>query len=142
MRGWLALAVGLNVLASGAAERYGIAPDLKSYPQAKPKEALASALKAAEAGHFDYLVAQIADPAWVDERVKRVYGGRFEDQVADTRARLDPSILKQLQRFLTEGDWNEAGDRASARLKDVPERRVYLNRLSNRWYLEHRYAEK
>jgi hypothetical protein len=142
MGGWLAFAVGLSAFAAGAAERYGVAPDLKAYPQATPKEALASALKAAESGRFDYLAAQLADPVWVDERVKRLYGGRFEGQVEDTRARLDPFSLKLLRRFLSEGDWNEQGERASARLKDVPDRRVYLRRLGDRWYLEHRYAEK
>jgi hypothetical protein len=142
MRGWLACAVGISVLAAGAGERYGIAPDLKAYPQASPKEALASALKAADAGRFDYLAAQLADPAWVDERVRRLYGGRFEGQVEDTRARLDLPTLKLLRRFLTEGAWSEDQGTASARLKDVPGRRVYLRRLGDRWYLEHRYAEK
>ncbi len=142
MRGWLAFAVGLSVLAAGAGERYGVAPDLKTYPQGSPKEALASALKAAESGRFDYLAAQLADPEWVDGRVKRLYAGRFEDQVEDTRARLSPPTLKLLRRFLSEGAWSEAGDWASARLKDVPDRRVYLRRLGDRWYLEHRYAEK
>jgi hypothetical protein len=142
MRVWLGFAVGLSVLAAGAGERYGVAPDLKTYPQGTPKEALASALKAAEPGRFDYLAAQLADPEWVDERVKRLYGGRFESQVEDTQARLDPRTLKLLRRFLTEGAWSEDGDRASARLKDVPDRRVYLRRLGDRWYLEHRYAEK
>jgi hypothetical protein len=142
MGGWLAFAVSLSALAAGAAERYGVAPDLKTYPQATPKEALASALKAAESGRFDYLAAQLADPVWVDERVTRLYGGRFEGQVEDTRARLDPPTLKLLRRFLTEGDWSEEGGQASASLKDVPDRRVYLRRLGDRWYLEHRYAVK
>ena len=102
MRVWLAFAVGLGAFAAGAGERYGVAPDLKTYPQATPKEALASALKAAEAGRFDYLAAQLADPAWVDERIKRLYGGRFEDQVEEARARLDPPTLKLLRRFLAE----------------------------------------
>jgi hypothetical protein len=142
MRIWLAVAIGLSVFAAGAAERHGVAPDLKTYPQATPKEALASALKAAESGRFDYLAAQLADPAWVDERVKRLYGGRFEDQVEDTRARLDPSTLKMLRRFLTDGAWSEDQGTASACLKDVTDRRVYLRRVGDRWYLEHRDAPR
>jgi hypothetical protein len=140
MRGWLAFAVGLSVFAAGAGERYGIAPDLKTYPQGSPKEALASVLKAAEPGRFDYLAAQLADPAWVDGRVQRLYGGRFEGQVEDTRARLDPPTLKLLRRFLTEGAWGEGQGTASARLKDVPDSRVYLRRVGDRWYPEHRSA--
>jgi hypothetical protein len=140
MRGWLAFAVGVSVLAAGTGERYGIAPDLKTYPQASPKEALASVLKAAEAGRFDYLVAQLADPEWVDGRVKGLYGGRFESQVEDTQARLGPPTLKLLRRFLNDGAWQEEGERASARLKDVPDSRVYLRRVGGRWYFEHRSA--
>jgi hypothetical protein len=140
MRSGFAFAVGMSLLAAGAGERYGIAPDPKTYPQASPKEAMASALKAAEAGRFDYLVAQLADPEWVDDRVKRLYGGRFDSQVEDTRARLGPPTLKLLRRFLTDGAWQEQGERASARLKDVPDSRVHLRRLGGRWYLEHRFA--
>lgn len=140
MRVWLAFAAGLSVLAAGAGERYGVAPDLKTYPQATPKEALASALKAADAGRFDYLAAQLADPAWVDERVKRLYGGRFDEQVEDSRARLSPTALKLLRRFLADGAWSEEQGTASARLKDDPDRRVYLRRVGDRWYLENRDA--
>jgi hypothetical protein len=139
MHGWLVFA-GLYLFAALAGERYGIAPDLKTYPQATPKEALASALKAADAGRFDYLAAQLADPDWIDGRVKRLYGGRFEGQVEDTRARLDAPTLKLLRRFLADGAWQEDKDRASARLKDVSDSRVYLRRLGDRWYLEHRSA--
>jgi hypothetical protein len=140
MRRWLAFAVAVYVFAAPAGERYGIAPDLKTYPQGAPKEALASALKAADAGRFDYLAAQLADPEWVDGRVKGLYGGRFEGQVEDTRTRLGPRALKLLRRFLTDGAWAEMKGEASARLKDVPDRRVYLRRLGDRWYLEHRSA--
>jgi hypothetical protein len=40
MRVWLTVAVGLSVFAAGAAERYGVAPDLKTFPQSNPQEAL------------------------------------------------------------------------------------------------------
>jgi hypothetical protein len=139
MGSWLVFAARLYLFAAPAGERYGIAPDLKTYPQGAPKEALASALKAADAGRFDYLAAQLADPDWIDGRVKRLYGGRFAGQVEDTRSRLDAPTLKLLRRFLAEGAWQEDKDQASARLKDVPDR-VYLRRLGDRWYLEHRSA--
>jgi hypothetical protein len=147
MRGVLAsLVLVLTAAATPAddkpAARYGIAPDPKTYPQATAKEALASVLKAIDAKRFEYLVAQLADPAFVDDRVKRLYGGRFEQQVEDTRTRLDPFAVKQLRRFLKDGTWEDGKDEASVRLKDVPERRVYLRRAGGRWYLEHRSAAK
>jgi hypothetical protein len=118
--------------------RHGVAPDLKPYPQASAKETLVSVLKAVEAGRFDYLVAQLADPAWVDERIERLYGGRFAEQVEDTRHRLDPSTVKVLRRFLAEGEWATEKDHASVRLKDVADRGVFFVHKGDRWYLEHR----
>src|SRR5438552_17204398 len=77
MRFGIVLLVGLMTFGVGEpAARYGIAPDLKTFPQATAKEALASVLKAVEAKRFDYLVAQLADPEFVDDRVKRLYAGK------------------------------------------------------------------
>jgi hypothetical protein len=121
-----------------AGPRHGIAADLKTYPQGTPQEALASALKAVDARRFDYVAAQLADPAFIDDRIQRIYGGRFEEQVEDTRARLDPSTVKLLRRFLKDGKWTSHKGQASARLEDVPDRRVYLRRENGRWFLEHR----
>jgi hypothetical protein len=118
--------------------RYGVTADLKSYPQTGPKETLSSVLKAAEAGRFDYVVAQLADPAWVDERIDRLYHGRFEEQFADTRQRLDSATIKLLRRFLAEGEWTADKDAASVRVKDVSDRGVFFVRRGDRWYLEHR----
>jgi hypothetical protein len=118
--------------------RYGIAPDLKTYPQATAKEALASVLKTVDAGRFDYLVAQLADPAWLDDRVRRLFGGRFAEQVEDTRARLDPGTVKLLRRFLQDGEWMTDKDQESVRLKDVSDRGVFLCKKGDRWFLQHR----
>ena len=116
--------------------RFGIALDLKAYPQGTAKETLASVLKAVEAKRVDYLVAQLADPAFVNDRVKRLYGGRFEEQVEDTRARLDPFTVKLLARFQKDGDWQEDGSRVTVRLKDQ-ERCLYFKKENGRWFLEH-----
>jgi hypothetical protein len=118
--------------------RHGVAAELKTYPQTIPKETLASVLNAVDAGRFDYVVAQLADPAWVDERTDRLYGGRFAEQVEDTRARLDPSTVKVLRRFLAEGEWTTEKDHASVRLKGVADRGIFFVRKGDRWYLEHR----
>src|SRR5262245_61113248 len=74
---WLVLLLcPLAAIAQDTA-RYGISLDVKTYPQATAKEALASVLKAIDARKIDYLVAQLADPSFVDDRVKRVYAGKF-----------------------------------------------------------------
>jgi hypothetical protein len=132
----LLLTVAGLVHADEGGARYCIALDLKTFPQATPKEALTSVLKAIDAKRFDYLVAQLADPAWVDEHVKRYNGGRFEAQVEETRGRLDPGSIKLLRRFLSEGEWTDGDKEASVRLKDVPDRCLSLRKIEFRWYLE------
>jgi hypothetical protein len=123
MRCGIVLVVSLTAFGDGEpAARYGIAPDLKAFPQAMAKEALASVLKAVEAQRIDYLVAQLADPAFVDDRVKRLYAGQFEPQVEDTRTRLDPPTVELLKRFLKDGEWTEDKERVTVRLKDVSEK--------------------
>src|SRR6516162_941770 len=92
--------VTILLLLAANGTRYGVAVDVRTYPQGTAKESLASVLQAVEARRIDYVVAQLADPAFVDDRVQRLYGGRFEEQVEDTRARLDALTIKQLQRFL------------------------------------------
>jgi hypothetical protein len=122
--------------------RYGVAADLKTWPQATPKETLTSVLKAIDGKKFDYLVAQLADPEFIDQRVKIVYAGRFEEQVQDTRARLDPAAVKLLRRFLTEGVWTTDKTSASVRLKDIEGRVVRFVQKDGRWYLVHASAAK
>jgi hypothetical protein len=130
--------VSLGSARAEDAKRYGIAPDLKTYAQTTPKDTLASVLKAVENKRCDYLAAQLADPSFIDERVKRLYGGRFEQQVEDTQSRLDPLAAKLLGRFLKDGEWTMDKDTASVHLKDVRDRAVFFKRIGERWYLEHR----
>ena len=47
---------------TNAATRFGVASDFSSYPQATPKEALSSVLKAIDNKRIDYLLAQLSDP--------------------------------------------------------------------------------
>jgi hypothetical protein len=128
--------LGLLLVFAADGTRYGIAPDLKTYPQDAAKQTLASLLKAVEAKRVDYVVAQLADPAFVDDRVKRLYSGHFEEQVEDTRARLDSLTIKLLQRFLKDGNWQEGNERVTVHLKDEP-RRLYFKKDNGRWYMEH-----
>src|SRR5262245_48322911 len=100
MRVVLALVVLTALTAAQPAARYGVEADLKTYPQGMPKEALASVLKAIDAKRIDYLLAHLADPQFVDQRVKE-NGGRFDALLEETRAKLldDPGAAKQLSKF-------------------------------------------
>lgn len=121
-----------------AIKRYNVEPDLDTYPQGAPKEALGSVLRAIEQKRINYLLAQLADPEFVDNRVK-TYGGNFDELVKEATDKLvnDPSTVKQLRRFLREGEWEMDETSASARIKEVNER-VFFRKVEGRWYLEDR----
>jgi hypothetical protein len=137
------VACAAAVVAAGDArepKRYEIDADLKAYPQATPKEALASVVKAVEDRRLDYLVAQLSDPDFVDRRVKDT-GGDFAGLVREATARLadDPGPLKQLRRQLEDGAWDVKDDWASVHLKDAGPRWCYFRKADGRWFLENRY---
>ncbi len=120
-------------------KRYGIEVDLLEYPQATPQEALRSVIKAIDAGRINYLLAQLADPDWVDQRVKQLHQGKFDEMVEETRANFayDKTSLKELRRFAEAGKWDITDSKATAQVKDVRDR-VYMRKLEGRWFLETR----
>ena len=124
---------------TNAATRFGVAADFSSYPQATPKEALSSVLKAVDDKRINYLLAQLSDPDFVDRRVA-AHGGNFEALVHETTEKLtaDMAALKLLRRFLQEGEWRNTDLTAAVRLKDVRDRCVYLRKTEGRWFLENR----
>ena len=125
------------------ARRYGIDPSPNTYPQDDPKATLGSVIKAMEGKKIDYLLAQLADPKFVDRRV-RLYDGKFESLVKETAGHLanDPTLLKTLKRMAREGEWEVGDAAASVSLKDNKEKRVFLKKIGNRWFFENRQMEK
>jgi hypothetical protein len=123
--------------------RYGVAYDPDNFPQGTAKQCLGSVIKAIDKRRIDYLMAQLADPQYVDMRVKQ-YGGEFRDVVQETTDKVasDPAVLKELRRFLSEGEWEDGDESASVKLKDVKSRAVFLKKIENRWYFENRQKAK
>jgi hypothetical protein len=122
------------------AARYGLEASLRNYPQSTPKEALQSVLTAIDNGRIDYLLAHLSDPTFVDQRVKDVYGGKFDEVVRETTSKLadNPGTVKELRRFLKDGEWDVGDTSASAKLKDIKDRQVYMKKIGSRWFLENR----
>ncbi len=118
--------------------RYGIAADLDKYPQASAKETLESVIKAIEEKRIEYVLAQLADPEFIDKRVQD-YGGRFEEVVREAKAKLvdDPATLNRLRRYLRDGEWQEGDMDASVGLKDGADR-IFFRKIENRWYMQNR----
>ena len=81
----------------------------------------------------------MADPQFGDMRVKMLSGG-FKELVSETRSRLaeDPVAVKELRRFLKDGQFEDGDGVATVRLKDVKNRAVFLHKIKDRWYLENR----
>ncbi len=137
---FLALLLLPTVLLARDTKRYGIPLDLKTFPQATPQETLASVIKAIDSKRIDYLVAQLANPTFVDERVKRLYDGNFSEQLADTTARLDPGTVKLLNRLVKEGEWRTAEDLALLSTRSIANRSVYMKKIGDRWFLENKQS--
>ena len=149
----LALVVSAGGQTGDKAKRYGIESDTKNYPQGTPKEALGSVLKALGEKEVRYLMAYLADPEFVDKRVamyaqqvspklseaeKKALG--FEKLVEKTAENFqeDPTKIKELQRFLKDGEWEEGAGEAVARLKNVLARKVFMKKVEDRWVLQDR----
>jgi hypothetical protein len=123
-----------------AAPRHGIEVDLQTYPQSSPKETLSSLLAAIENKRVDYLLAHLADPEWVDQRLKDT-GGKLNELRQETTARLmeDPKAAKHLRRLLEEGEWETDTAAASVHLKEGADHWVFLRKRDGRWFLENRW---
>jgi hypothetical protein len=120
-------------------KRFGIAADLKTYPQAAAKETLASVLKAVDAKRADYILAHLADPDWVDRRVNELDGG-FMALIQESESRLtgDPGAVKRLKKLSTNGEWKIGAETAVVRLKDMDEESLFFRKSDGRWYVENR----
>ncbi|MBX9583688.1 MAG: hypothetical protein K2X87_25580 [Gemmataceae bacterium] len=89
--------------------RFGVPYRAKAYPQATPKQALESALAAADKGEHDYLVAHLLDPGFVDGRV------------GDRAKQFEPAVEADLARK-RDAQRRAAGVPAAERLPDEPEK--------------------
>jgi hypothetical protein len=131
--------------------RFGIDLDLDTFPQKTPQVALTSVLRALAEKRFDYLIAQLADPAFVQSKMKlykstmpKALAEESKDVLAFQRLvkataehfRDDPTKIRELARYVKDGEWKVEDTRASASYKLLPARKVFLKKIGERWYLE------
>jgi gamma-glutamyltranspeptidase len=126
--------------ADAPAKRFGVEADLKTYPQATPEKTLASVLKAIVAKRADYIVAHLADPQFVDRRIKET---SQDELLAEVTAKLvdDPGAAKQLRAFLEKGAWEKEGATATVSLKEGSDRTVSFVQSDGRWFLQQPYKK-
>jgi hypothetical protein len=129
--------------------RFGIDFSPILYPQASPKEAMASVIKAIDDERLDYLMAQLANPRFVDSQVA-AYAGQaaardksrrffaFEKLVRETKDYYsgDPKLVRQLRVFARAADWDVADDVATGTVKDLPALKMVLRQIDGRWFLD------
>jgi hypothetical protein len=175
-----------GLLAAGAAAaqpdavptRFDVIYNPDVYAQDTPQRTVASALEAIGRDRYDYLVAHLLDPAFVDARLGanqsyfermaadqlaqtgaattlraadlatriRTVGLRlnFQDLIAQLRRKLgdEPGNLRDLRRFARDGQFQVAGETATATLSDVKDRALYFKKVGDRWYLENRKEDR
>jgi|SRR6516162_7689476 hypothetical protein len=130
-------------------KRFEIGQDLERYPQNTPQLAMKSIARALLERKLDYLLAHLAEPAFVDAKVKdyaKQYKGpakaveivAFHDVVNEfaDHLRRDPTIVDELYRFAKEGKWEIKENMASASLPDVASRQVNFIAVKKQWYLQ------
>jgi hypothetical protein len=149
MRFLVSLAVVLAFLGQAHAQtkeekklpaRYGVENNPRLFPQGSAKETLASVIRAYEEGRFSYVASHLADPDWVDKRVKDIYGGDVDGLIKAMATKFadDPSTLKEMKRFLKEGDWEDGETTATVKHKDIKDRQMTFRKIGKLWYLENR----
>jgi hypothetical protein len=133
-------------------KRYGFDLNDKYYPQKTPQETLQSVVKAIESNRIDYLLAQLADPRFVDvavanymsviprgdESAKRFLAfNRLVDETTQYYLE-DPTLLKELRLFAKEAEWEGNDAQTAGTLKTIQGRKVYLRKEKDRWFLENK----
>ena len=136
--------------------RFGLDVNLIRYPQKTPQEAVQSAVKAIFDQRFDYLLAHIADPTYVDAKVEKyrlALPGKkeaattrlaFQQLVKETTVFFfeDAERIAELGLFGKEAEWKIDEDSAVGSLKKLPGRQVFLSRMEDRWFLENRQKDE
>jgi len=132
--------------------RFGFDYTPSLYPQKTPNEAVKSIVKAIDNKRVDYLLAQLADPKYVDAQVAQ-YRALFTKGKEEARTFLafdrlvnetveyflsDPVLVKELRLFARDAKWDVEDDVAAGSVKDVPGRKVFLKHIGERWFLENR----
>lgn len=132
--------------------RFGMDVDETTFPQQTPAEAMKSIGTALDRKRFDYFLAHMADPAYVDYWVDR-YKNDFPQGKESARALLafdrfvrekvqyyqnDPLIVKDLRAFARDAKWAEDANTAIGTVETIPARKVFLKKIGERWFLENK----
>lgn len=129
--------------------RYKVPLDLRRYPQSAPEKALASVVQTINEGNFDYLMAQLADPDYVDGRVAEYKKGltgpdeardlvAFDKLAKEVRRHFqqDPTLAQELRRLAKEGKVDFPNKTAFIHLPNITSHGAMFKSIKGRWYLQ------
>jgi hypothetical protein len=122
------------------AERFNVPSNIETYPQGSPKQVMGSVLKAIDRKRIDYLLAHLAEPSFVEEKVRQ-FGGRFEELVRETTIHFgeEMTAMRDFRRILNEGTAEGTGATVRVTHKDIKGRAVFLRQIGGRWFIENRW---
>jgi hypothetical protein len=141
--------------AKAAKKRFGFDFNPLLYPQDGPEKTVQSIVKALDAKRYDYLLAQIADPKYIDQKVaeyKDLFPKKADEQaraflafdrlVRETATHFseDPLLLKELRQFAQKDKamWEEKEDRVVGSVDSIAAHKVFLRKIGDRWFLENK----
>ncbi len=67
----------------------------------------------------------------------------FKATIEEVRKKFvaDSNIVKEMKRFLREGEFTSTGESAKVTLKDVKGKGIYFTKVGNRWFIEDRQED-
>ncbi|MGF1582867.1 MAG: hypothetical protein ACFCD0_26400 [Gemmataceae bacterium] len=90
-------ALGQGLVKIGEAQkRFNVELDLRKFPQDEPAKALQSIAVALNSGQLKYMMAHLADPQFVDQRVAKLAENYRAKQFPGISPELDPDLAKKI----------------------------------------------
>jgi hypothetical protein len=118
--------------------RFGLKQTLEIYQQDSPRKTLASLTRALDKGRYDYIVAFLIDPAFIDEQIRQVY------PTFETRARAQVQkeaeagkgydrefTANRIKELATQASFNHIVARVREHFDNDPENVKALRRMVN-----------
>ncbi|QVL33394.1 hypothetical protein KIH39_05635 [Telmatocola sphagniphila] len=123
--------------------RFGVLPNVELYPQSEPKELLNSVVKALQQGRVEYLLAHLTDPSFIESRMRNS-NASFSELVEVAKAKLkeDPDLYRSIRIIAREGELAEQGDVAMFSQKDFKDRKIFVVKIGQRWFIRNERTEK
>jgi hypothetical protein len=137
------LSVQFAVAQEEEVQRFGLRYNKDLYSQETTKQTLAAMLRAFERDRYDYLVAHLLDPGFVDEQLKLIqpiYEQRAREQVRKEgleKMGFDPSFIRnRIRDHARQASYEHIVRRVRAKLDDDPEALKDLKRMAREGAIE------